>query len=125
MRFTRYQPSNRVRQSDGNFYQRGQICQTVISGQRFLHFLNGYRNGSPVWVLLGHPPKRGERANKRPAIQRNAFGSLTAGGTTKRLRQSRPNSLAAALERVEARGRPLTFLQRSAMSDGIEALSHI
>ena len=90
MRFTRYQPANRVQQSDGHTYQRGQISETHFNNQRFLHYLNGYRNGSPVWVLMGHPPKRAERPNKRPVVTRNSFGGLTAGGKEKRNLQSRP-----------------------------------
>jgi len=92
VKYTRYQKASEVGQADGNVYQRGQTCETVINGQRFLHYLNGYRNGSAVWVLMGQPPKKREKANKRPEVQRSAFGYLTARGKEKRNVQSRPNA---------------------------------
>jgi len=72
-------------------YNRGQIARCSITGK--LYALRGFRaGGDHVWVEVNPsaPRPRFRVLEARPAVTRNSFGGLTAGGKEKRNLQSRP-----------------------------------
>ena len=93
MRFTKYQKADTVSMTDGHTYQKGQMCRTTYHAtkQTFLHYLAGYKNGLAVWVLVGSGElKKAQKANKRPSVERNAFGAHRIKAKETRRMASRP-----------------------------------
>ena len=92
MRFTKYQKADSVSMADGNTYQKGQMCRTTYNQQTFMHYLAGYKNGGlAIWVLVGSGElKRAQKANKRPSVERNAFGAHRIKAKETRRMSSRP-----------------------------------
>lgn len=91
MKFTKYQKSNTVSMSDGHTYQKGQMAESFYNDQRFLHYLAGYKNGLAVWVLVGSGElKKAQKPNKRPSVERNAFGAHRIKAKATRRMSSRP-----------------------------------
>ena len=91
MRFTKYQKADSVSMTDGNVYQKGQMCRTKYNQQTFMHYLAGYKNGLAVWVLVGSGElKKAQKANKRPSVERNAFGAHRIKAKETRRMASRP-----------------------------------
>jgi hypothetical protein len=132
-------------------YNLGQMARCAITGK--VSALRGFRdNGDHVWIEIdqainpdvvpqkefkdmnpppANDPSRGKYLkykilDKRPAVTFNPHGVMTARAKGKNPRTSQPNSVAVAMERVEARNSHSTLRQRNAIrNDGIQAFAHI
>ena len=109
-------------------YNRGQVGRKKENGK--LYALRGFRTdtGANVWVEISVDAvkPKGKVLETRPADTFNPHGVMTARAKGKNPRTSQPNSVAVAIERVEARNSHSTLRQRNAIRhDGIQAFAHI